>query len=120
MWQLIDDDYEGLASEEERVMPIAVVAQRKADCHFAESRRDHDGRQYSDGICPNGFTRRNDSAKSYRLRRRRALWDANRLRFRASAARQTKEEIAKIPAFAPLWKDFLTRLKQTDADLFEN
>jgi hypothetical protein len=36
-----------------------------------------------------------------------------------SVARQTKADIAKIPAFAPLWKDLLTRLELTDADLFE-
>jgi ribulose-5-phosphate 4-epimerase/fuculose-1-phosphate aldolase len=36
-----------------------------------------------------------------------------------AAARRAKAEIARIPVFAPLWKDFLTRLSQTDPDLFE-
>ena len=34
-------------------------------------------------------------------------------------ARRAKAEIARIPVFAPLWKDFLTRLRATDPDLFE-
>jgi hypothetical protein len=35
------------------------------------------------------------------------------------AARRAKAEIARIPVFAPLWKDFLTRLRATDPELFE-
>ena len=34
------------------------------------------------------------------------------------AARLAKAEIARIPVFAPLWQDFLTRLRATDPDLF--
>jgi hypothetical protein len=34
------------------------------------------------------------------------------------AARRAKAEIARIPVFAPLWKDYLTRLRATDPDLF--
>jgi hypothetical protein len=30
-----------------------------------------------------------------------------------------KKEIAKIPVIQPLWADLLTRLKQTDPELFE-
>jgi hypothetical protein len=35
------------------------------------------------------------------------------------AALTAKREIAKIPFLQPLWVDLLTRLRQTDADLFE-
>jgi hypothetical protein len=35
------------------------------------------------------------------------------------AARCAKAEIARIPVLAHLWKDFLTRLRATDPDLFE-
>ena len=34
------------------------------------------------------------------------------------AARRTKDEIARIPAIAPLWQDFVQRLRATDPDLF--
>ena len=35
------------------------------------------------------------------------------------AARRAKSEIARIPAIAPLWQDFMERLRKTDGDLFE-
>ena len=35
------------------------------------------------------------------------------------AARRAKAEIARIPVLPLLWKDFLTRLRATDPDLFE-
>jgi hypothetical protein len=34
------------------------------------------------------------------------------------AARRAKSEIARIPAIAPLWQDFIERLHKTDPDLF--
>jgi hypothetical protein len=34
------------------------------------------------------------------------------------AARRAKAEIARIPAIAPLWQDFIERLQKTDPDLF--
>ena len=35
------------------------------------------------------------------------------------AARRAKSEIARIPAIAPLWLDFMERLQKSDLDLFE-
>ena len=34
------------------------------------------------------------------------------------AARRAKSEIARIPAIAPLWQDFIERLQKSDPDLF--
>ena len=34
------------------------------------------------------------------------------------AARRAKSEIARIPAIAPLWQDFIERLHKSDPDLF--
>jgi ribulose-5-phosphate 4-epimerase/fuculose-1-phosphate aldolase len=36
-----------------------------------------------------------------------------------AAALRAKAEIARIPVLPLLWKDFLTRLRATDPDLFE-
>ena len=41
---MVEDDYEGLASEEERVLPVARRARRKARRHPSEPRGHHDGR----------------------------------------------------------------------------
>jgi hypothetical protein len=35
------------------------------------------------------------------------------------AARRTRNELARIPSLPHLWKDYLTRLRVTDPDLFE-
>jgi ribulose-5-phosphate 4-epimerase/fuculose-1-phosphate aldolase len=114
---IIDDDYEGLASEEERVMPIAVSLKEKPIAilpnHGAITTGDSIQMAFVRMILLEGMIQRNLSVASAA----RAL-GREPIAISRSAARQTKAEIAKIPAFAPLWKDFLTRLKQTDADLF--
>lgn len=116
---IIDDDYEGLASEEERVMPIAMSLKEKPIAilpnHGAITTGDNIQMAFVRMVLLEGMIQRNLSVASAA----RAL-GREPIAISRKAARQTKAEIAKIPAFAPLWKDFLTRLKQTDSDLFEN
>ena len=116
---IVDDDYEGLASEEERVMPIAMSLREKPIAilpnHGAITTGDNIQMAFVRMVLLEGMIQRNLSVAAAARTLGREPIAISR-----SAARQTKEEIAKIPAFAPLWKDFLTRLKQTDADLFES
>lgn len=115
---VLDDDYDGLASEEERVMPIAMSLREKPIAilpnHGAITTGDNIQMAFVRMVLLEGMCGRNLSVASAA----RAL-GREPIAIARSVARQTKEDIAKIPAFAPLWKDFLTRLKQTDADLFE-
>lgn len=116
---IVTGDYDGLASEEERVMPIAISLKEKPIAilpnHGAITTGANIQTAFVRMILLEGMCQRNLSVAS-------AARDSGRepIAISRSVARQTKEEIAKIPAFAPLWKDFLTRLKQTDADLFED
>ncbi len=116
---IVEDDYEGLASEEERVMPIAMSLKEKPIAilpnHGAIATGDNIQMAFVRMVLLEGMIQRNLSVAAAARSLGREPIAISR-----SAARQTKEEIAKIPAFAPLWKDFLTRLKQTDADLFED
>ncbi|MEZ5428496.1 MAG: class II aldolase/adducin family protein [Pyrinomonadaceae bacterium] len=115
---VVEQDYEGLASEEERVMPIALALREKPVAilpnHGAITTGDNIQTAFVRMVLLEGMCGRNLSVASAA----RAL-GREPIPISRSIARQTKEEIAQIPAFGPLWKDFLTRLRQTDPDLFE-
>jgi L-fuculose-phosphate aldolase len=115
---VVDDDYEGLASEEERVMPIAKALSDKRAVilpnHGAITTGDNIQVAYVRMLLLEDMARRNiDVAQAAQALGLKPVPIAT------GAARRAKAEIAQIPVFAPLWKDFLTRLKTTDPDLFE-
>lgn len=115
---VVEEDYEGLASEEARVMPIASSLGEKPIAilpnHGAITTGDNIQMAFVRMVLLEGMIQRNLSVAGAA----RAL-GREPIPISLEAARRTKAEIARIPAFAPLWKDFLTRLRQTDADLFQ-
>lgn len=121
---LVDDvgvvleDYEGLASEEQRVMPIAKALNDKHAVilpnHGAITTGDNIQVAFVRMILLESMARRNISV----AQAAQAL-GLKPVPIATEAARRAKAEIARIPVFAPLWKDFLTRLSATDPDLFE-
>lgn len=115
---IVEEDYEGLAAEEERVMPIARALGEKPIAilpnHGAITIGDNIQMAFVRMILLEGMIQRNLSVAAAS----RALGQEP-IPISTEAARRTKAEIARIPAFVPLWKDFLTRLRQTDADLFQ-
>jgi L-fuculose-phosphate aldolase len=115
---VVTDDYEGLASEEERVMPIAnALGEKRAVIlpnHGAITTGDNIQVAFVRMILLENMARRNIAvAQAAQALGRKPV------PISADAARLAKSEIARIPVFAPLWKDFLTRLSATDPDLFE-
>lgn len=114
---IVDDDYDGLASEESRVMPIAIALKEKRALllpnHGALTIGENIQLAFLRMILLEGMAARNLSVASAA----RAL-GREPIAISRAAARRAKEEIARIPSLAPLWKDLLLRLRQTDADLF--
>ncbi len=115
---VVEEDFEGLASEEERVMPIALELKRRRAVilpnHGAITTGDNIQMAFARMILLEGMSLRHLAVNSAA----RALGREPHA-IAPEAARRAKEEIARIPVFAPLWKDFLTRLSRTDPDLFE-
>jgi len=115
---VVEDDYEGLAAEEERVMPIANALREKRAVilpnHGAITTGDNIQVAFSRMLLLEGMAQRNLSV----AQAAQAL-GLKPVPIAPEAARRAKAEIARIPVFAPLWKDFLTRLRATDPDLFE-
>jgi ribulose-5-phosphate 4-epimerase/fuculose-1-phosphate aldolase len=114
---VIDENYEGLASEEERVMPIARSLGKKPIAilpnHGAITTADSIPLALVRMLLLEGMVQRNISvAQAARATGLQPIPIA------PEAARRTKSEIAKIPAIAPLWQDFIERLQKTDPDLF--
>jgi ribulose-5-phosphate 4-epimerase/fuculose-1-phosphate aldolase len=114
---VVEDDYEGLAAEEERVMPIANALREKRVAilpnHGAIATGENIQMAFARMLLLEGMVQRNLSvAQAARALGREPVPIAT------EAARRAKAEIARIPVFAPLWKDFLTRLRATDPDLF--
>ena len=115
---VVEDEYEGLASDEERVMPVANALREKSIVilpnHGAITTGDNIQVAFSRMILLEGMVQRNLSvAQAAQALGRKPVPIA------PEAARRAKAEIARIPVFAPLWKDYLTRLRATDPDLFE-
>ena len=114
---LVEEDYEGIASEEERVMPVArALAEKRAVIlpnHGAITTGDNIQLAFARMILLEGMAQRNLAV----AQAARAL-SREPVPISPEAARRAKAEIARIPVFAPLWKDYLTRLRATDPDLF--
>jgi class II aldolase/adducin N-terminal domain-containing protein len=114
---VIDENYEGLASDEERVMPIARSLGEKPIAilpnHGAITTADSIPLALVRMLLLEGMVQRNLSvAQAARASGLTAIPIA------PEAARRAKAEIARIPAIAPLWQDFIERLQKTDPDLF--
>jgi ribulose-5-phosphate 4-epimerase/fuculose-1-phosphate aldolase len=114
---VVPDDYEGLAAEEERVMPVANALRDKRAVilpnHGAITIGDNIQIAFSRMLLLEGMVQRNLAVAGAA----QAL-GRKPLPITLETARRTKAELARIPVFAPLWKDFLTRLSVTDPDLF--
>ncbi len=115
---VVEDDYEGLAAEEERVMPIADALREKPVAilpnHGAITTGDNIQVAFLRMVLLEGMAERNLAvAQAARNLGREPIAIA------PAAARRTKAEIARIPVLPLLWKDFLARLRSTDPDIFE-
>lgn len=114
---VIDENYEGLASEEERVMPIAKALGTKPIAilpnHGAITTADSIPLALVRMLLLEGMVQRNMAvAQAARATGLKPVPIA------PEAARRAKSEIARIPAIAPLWQDFIERLHKSDPDLF--
>jgi ribulose-5-phosphate 4-epimerase/fuculose-1-phosphate aldolase len=114
---VVEEDYEGIASEEERVMPVARALGEKHAVilpnHGAITTGENIQLAFARMILLEGMAQRNLAvAQAARALGREPVPIA------PEVARRAKAEIARIPVFAPLWKDYLTRLRATDPDLF--
>ena len=115
---VIDENYEGLASDEERVMPVARALGIKPIAilpnHGAITTADSIPLATVRMLLLEGMVLRNLSVAQAAL-----ASGFKAIPIAIEAARRAKSEIARIPAIAPLWQDFMERLKKTDPDLFE-
>lgn len=113
---IVEEEYEGLASKEERVLPLA----RKLAEHRIALLPNHGAVTTGPNVeaatifmlLLEGMTARNLAM---------ATLKASGLvpqPIRPEFALATKKEIARIPFLEPLWQDLSTRLHQTDPDLF--
>jgi ribulose-5-phosphate 4-epimerase/fuculose-1-phosphate aldolase len=114
---IVTEDYEGIASTEARVLPLA----RKMGEHRAAILPNHGGVTNAPNIqlatvfmmLLEGACARNISVA--------VAAQATGLKpqpIKLEHALIAKRELAKIPFLQPLWTDFLKRLRQTDSDLF--
>ena len=115
---MVDEDYDGIASEEERVMPVADALREKPVVilpnHGAITTGDNIQAAFIRMVLLEGMAARNLSvAQAARNLGREPVAIA------PAAARRAKAEIARIPVLPLLWRDFLKRLRATDPDLFE-
>ncbi len=115
---VVDEDYEGLAADEERVMPVADALRERPVAilpnHGAITTGPNIQVAFLRMVLLEDMAARNLAvAEAARNLGREPLPIA------PDAARRAKAEIARIPVLPLLWKDFLTRLRATDPDLFE-
>jgi len=114
---VIDENYEGLASEEERVMPIARALGTKPIVilpnHGAITTADSIPLALVRMLLLEGMVQRNLS-----VAQAACATGLQPVPISPEAARRAKSEIARIPAIAPLWQDFIERLHKSDPDLF--
>jgi ribulose-5-phosphate 4-epimerase/fuculose-1-phosphate aldolase len=116
---IVLDEYEGLAADEERVMPIANALREKRAVflpnHGAITTGDNIQVAFLRMVLLEEMAERNlavaRAAQSLGLKA---------MPISPEAARRAKAEIARIPVLQHLWKDFLTRLRSTDPDLFKS
>lgn len=114
---LVEEDFAGLASDEERVLPIARALHDKR----AVILPNHGAITTGDNI-QLAFVRmillEDMAARHLAVAQAARALGREPVAIAPEAARRAKAEIARIPVFAPLWRDFLTRLRATDPDLF--
>src|ERR687889_887098 len=115
---LVEEDYAGLAAEEERVMPIADALREKPVAilpnHGAITTGDNIQVAFLRMLLLEGMAERNLAvAQAARNLGREPVAIA------PAAARRAKAEIGRIPVLPLLWQDFLKQLRLTDPDLFE-
>jgi ribulose-5-phosphate 4-epimerase/fuculose-1-phosphate aldolase len=114
---VIDENYEGLASEEERVMPIAKSLGAKPIAilpnHGAITTADSIPLALVRMLLLEGMVQRNLAVAQAAL-----ATGLKAIAISPEAARRAKAEIARIPAILPLWNDFIDRLHRTDPELF--
>ena len=115
---IVEEDYEGLASDEERVMPVADALRAKPVVilpnHGAITTGDNIQAAFLRMVLLEDMAQRNLSvAQAARNLGREPVAIA------PAVARRAKAEIGRIPVLPLLWKDFLKRLRATDPDLFE-
>ena len=114
---VIDENYEGLASDEERVMPIARSLGIKPIAilpnHGAITTADNMPLALVRMLLLEGMVQRNLAVAQAAL-----ATGLKAIPISPEAARRAKMEIARIPAIAPLWQDFMERLRKSDPDLF--
>jgi ribulose-5-phosphate 4-epimerase/fuculose-1-phosphate aldolase len=115
---IVEDDYSGLASTEDRIRPMAeALREHRAILlpnHGAITRGPNVQLATVALMLLEGMVQRNlsvaGSARALGLEPKPIAIEA---------ALTAKREIAKIPFLQPLWIDLLTRLRQTDSELFE-
>jgi len=114
---VVEDEYAGLASSEERVAPIANALAKNAIAILPNHGAITTGPTVQLAairmLLLEGMCQRNISvgvaARATGLTPRP---------IKSEHAMTAKQEIAKIPFLQPFWKDLLTRLRQSDPDLF--
>lgn len=115
---IVEEEYSGLASSEDRVRPMAeALREHRAILlpnHGAITRGPNVQLATIAMILLEGMVQRNLAVAASA----RALGREPRP-IAMEAALTAKHEIAKIPFLQPLWADLLTRLRQTDRELFE-
>ena len=112
------DDYEGLAANEERVMPIAGALREKRAVFLPN----HGAITIGENI-QLAFLRmvllEDMAARNLAVAQAAQNLGLKPTPIALEAARRAKAEIAQIPVLPLLWKDFLKRLAATDPELFE-
>jgi L-fuculose-phosphate aldolase len=113
------DEYEGLAADEERVMPVANALREKRAVllpnHGAITTGDNIQVAFLRMVLLEDMAERNLS-----VARAAQSLGLKPVPISLEAARRAKAEIARIPVLPHLWKDFLTRLRATDPELFKS
>lgn len=114
---IVDEDFTGLASSEERLRPFAKALAEKPVVLLPNHGAIATGQQIQACVFRmmllEGACQRNISVA--------AAAQATGLKPHPIAhehALTAKQELAKIPILEPLWEDLLKRLRQTDPDLF--
>lgn len=114
---IVEEEYGGLASSEERVRPMAEALREHHAIllpnHGAITRGPNVQLATVTMLLLEGMVQRNLSVAASA----RAL-GAEPKPIAMEAALSAKREIAKIPFLQPLWADLLLRLRQTDPELF--
>jgi ribulose-5-phosphate 4-epimerase/fuculose-1-phosphate aldolase len=115
---VVDENYEGLASEEERVLPVATAT--KSANHVLLP--NHGAITVGDMIQIAAFRMlllEGMAQRNLAVRQAALATGLTPISITPEAARRTRNELARIPSLPHLWKDYLTRLRVTDPDLFE-